>query len=95
MHGRDIVLWHSFGITQVVRPEDFPVMPAEVVGFVLQPVGFFFLNPAIDLPPGEVAGSTCRNTGCWRGGAGVGQCKGKCDLACGGGGESKGEPATK
>ena len=47
----DIVLWHSFGVTHVPRPEDWPVMPVEYIGFSLKPVGFFDRNPAIDVPP--------------------------------------------
>jgi primary-amine oxidase len=30
--GADPVIWHTFGATHVPRPEDFPVMPCEVVG---------------------------------------------------------------
>ncbi len=29
------------GVTHIVRPEDFPVMPVEHVGFTLKPFGFF------------------------------------------------------
>jgi primary-amine oxidase len=47
----DVVLWHSFGSTHVVRPEDFPVMPTEVTGFILRPHGFFAENPALDIDP--------------------------------------------
>ena len=47
----DVVLWHSFGVVHVPRPEDFPVMPCEYTGFTLKPDGFFKGNPAIDLPP--------------------------------------------
>jgi primary-amine oxidase len=47
----DVVLWHSFGSTHVVRPEDFPVMPVETTGFTLRPHGFFAENPALDLDP--------------------------------------------
>jgi primary-amine oxidase len=47
----DIVLWHVFGIHHVTRPEDWPVMPVDVVGFQLKPVGFFDRNPALDVPP--------------------------------------------
>jgi len=47
----DIVLWHSFGITHVPRPEDWPVMPVESTGFMLIPFGFFDRNPALDVPP--------------------------------------------
>lgn len=38
------------GATHLVRPEDFPVMPVETVGFHLKPVSFFKHNPALDLP---------------------------------------------
>ena len=48
---RDIVVWHTFGITHVPRPEDWPVMPVEYTGFHLMPVGFFDRNPALDVPP--------------------------------------------
>ncbi len=47
----DIVVWHTFGVTHVPRPEDWPVMPVEYCGFLLSPVGFFDRNPALDLPP--------------------------------------------
>ena len=46
----DIVLWHSFGVTHLPRPEDWPVMPVEYTGFSLIPVGFFDRNPALDVP---------------------------------------------
>ena len=48
--GNDPVLWHCFGLTHIVRPEDFPVMPVESTGFTLKPVGFFRGNPGIDVP---------------------------------------------
>ncbi len=47
----DVVLWYSFGVTHIPRPEDWPVMPVEYTGFLLQPVGFFDRNPALDVPP--------------------------------------------
>ena len=46
----DVVLWHVFGTTHVPRPEDWPVMPVERVGFHLKPVGFFERNPSMDVP---------------------------------------------
>jgi primary-amine oxidase len=48
--GTDVVLWHTFGVTHVPRPEDWPVMPEEHCGFLLVPVGFFDRNPALDVP---------------------------------------------
>ena len=47
----DLVIWYTFGSNHVVRPEDWPVMPVETVGFHLKPVGFFDGNPALDVPP--------------------------------------------
>ncbi len=49
--GGDVVLWHTFGVTHLVRPEDWPVMPVEVKGFSLVPFGFFDRNPALDVAP--------------------------------------------
>jgi primary-amine oxidase len=49
--GTDVVLWYTFGVTHFVRPEDWPVMPVEYTGFLLQPFGFFDRNPALDVPP--------------------------------------------
>jgi primary-amine oxidase len=46
----DVVLWYSFGVTHLPRPEDFPVMPVEYTGFLLTPFGFFDRNPALDVP---------------------------------------------
>lgn len=47
----DVVVWHTFGVTHIPRPEDWPVMPVESTGFLLAPVGFFDRNPALDVPP--------------------------------------------
>ena len=49
----ELVVWHSFGVTHVPRPEDWPVMPVEYCGFSLVPVGFFDRNPALDVPPSK------------------------------------------
>ncbi|MEM9513367.1 MAG: primary-amine oxidase [Actinomycetota bacterium] len=47
----EIVVWHTFGVTHVPRPEDWPVMPVEYAGFTLMPYGFFEQNPSLDVPP--------------------------------------------
>lgn len=49
----DLVVWHTFGLTHIPRPEDWPVMPVEYCGFSLIPVGFFDRNPALDVPPSK------------------------------------------
>jgi primary-amine oxidase len=53
--GTDIVAWHTFGVTHIPRPEDWPVMPVEYCGFHLIPVGFFDANPSLDVPPPDGA----------------------------------------
>lgn len=53
----DIVLWHTYGHTHICKPEDFPVMPVEYVGFTLKPNNFFNSNPAMDLPASKDSGS--------------------------------------
>jgi primary-amine oxidase len=51
LENTDVVLWHTFGISHVARPEDWPVMPVERCGFRLRPWGFFDHNPTLDVPP--------------------------------------------
>lgn len=55
----DIVLWHSFGLHHLPRPEDHPVQPCISCGFTLMPSGFFDQNPVIDLPPAKNEASCC------------------------------------
>ena len=47
----NVVTWYTFGSNHVVRPEDWPVMPVDMLGFYLKPVGFFDGSPALDVPP--------------------------------------------
>ena len=56
------MLWYVFGIHHITRPEDWPVMPADVVSFWLKPFGFFDRNPALDVPPNMPKhGATCHS----------------------------------
>ena len=55
----DVVVWYTFGAHHLARPEDWPVMPVQRVGFHLQPAGFFDGNPALDVP----AADTCPHGG--------------------------------
>ncbi|GEM47651.1 amine oxidase [Deinococcus cellulosilyticus NBRC 106333 = KACC 11606] len=47
LQNQDVVLWYTLGVTHIPRPEEWPVMNAHVVGFTLEPVGFFSRNPMI------------------------------------------------
>ncbi|QDZ20279.1 copper amine oxidase [Chloropicon primus] len=59
----DIVLFHSFGVCHIPRPEDFPVMPCESTGFMLVPDSFLSCNPGIDLPEDRSTMSKCCSGG--------------------------------
>jgi primary-amine oxidase len=37
----DIVCWPCFGVTHISRPEDWPIMPVEILRVHLKPSGFF------------------------------------------------------
>ena len=43
----DVVCWYVAGITHIVRPEEWPVMPCHHIGFSLMPFGFFAENPTM------------------------------------------------
>jgi primary-amine oxidase len=62
LRDEDVVLWYSFGAHHIVRPEDWPVMPVTKIGFMLRPVGFFDVNPAMRIPESDPHGS-CRVDG--------------------------------
>ena len=47
----DLVFWYTMGHTHIPRLEDYPVMPAAYIGFLLKPHGFFNENPSNDVPP--------------------------------------------
>ncbi len=51
IEGTDVVVWYTFGLTHIPRPEDWPVVPMERLGFRLTPFGFFTQNPTLDVPP--------------------------------------------
>ncbi|WPB85855.1 primary-amine oxidase [Sediminicoccus rosea] len=59
LDGQDLVIWHSFGLHHIPRPEDFPVQPVITCGFTLHPDGFFDENPALDVPPSRSTTSCC------------------------------------
>jgi primary-amine oxidase len=61
LDGQDVVVWHTFGLTHVPRPEDWPIMPVDYTGFKLKPVGFFDKNPTLDVPAST--GAHCAGNG--------------------------------
>jgi primary-amine oxidase len=55
----DVVVWYTFGVNHIPRPEDWPVMPVEYAGFSLVPSGFFDRNPTLDVPPNDRINGHC------------------------------------
>lgn len=47
----DIIVFHTFGISHVPSPEDFPLMNAEPISLLMRPRHFFTQNPALDIQP--------------------------------------------
>ncbi|ALE06326.1 tyramine oxidase [Arthrobacter sp. ERGS1:01] len=60
----DLVVWYTFGMHHVVRLEDWPVMPRQNIGFMLEPHGFFDQNPALNLPDLTQAATTSNESTC-------------------------------
>ena len=50
IRNKDIISFVTIGVTHVVRPEDYPVMPTEHCRFALKPTSFFRRNPMLDVP---------------------------------------------
>jgi primary-amine oxidase len=59
LDGADLVLWHTFGLTHIPRPEDWPIMPVDYAGFWFKPYGFCDVNPAMDIPESSQAHGAC------------------------------------
>ncbi len=57
----DVVLWYTFGINHITRPEDWPIMPVDTVSFWLRPVNFFERTPALDVAPAPA--TQCQRAG--------------------------------
>ncbi|RQH02600.1 primary-amine oxidase [Natrarchaeobius oligotrophus] len=51
VRNEDVVVWYNMIGTHVCAPEDWPILPAKMLSFKLEPVHFFEENPAIDVPP--------------------------------------------
>ncbi|KZT52937.1 hypothetical protein CALCODRAFT_520402 [Calocera cornea HHB12733] len=48
--GEDIILFLTVGTNHIPRPEDWPVMPADMFRVTFKPVSFFDRNPSLDVP---------------------------------------------
>ncbi|KAH9808730.1 copper amine oxidase [Melampsora americana] len=48
---QDIVVYLTYGVNHLPTPEQFPIMPVEVLTVSLKPSGFFNFNPTLDILP--------------------------------------------
>ncbi|TCD61981.1 hypothetical protein EIP91_007645 [Steccherinum ochraceum] len=48
--GEDLLVYLTVGTTHIPRPEDWPVMPVEMLRVSFKPFHFFTANPSLDLP---------------------------------------------
>ncbi|MDQ4502117.1 primary-amine oxidase [Sinomonas sp. ASV322] len=63
LDGTELVVWHTFGLTHFPRPEDWPIMPVDHVGFRLRPEGFFDRSPVLDVPASPAHSGTASEGG--------------------------------
>ncbi len=64
LDGADLVLWHTFGLTHIPRPEDWPIMPVDYAGFWFKPYGFNDVNPAMTVPASSQAAACASGDDC-------------------------------
>jgi len=48
--GEDLLVYMTVGTTHIPRPEDWPVMPVEMLRVSFKPFHFFTANPSMDVP---------------------------------------------
>jgi primary-amine oxidase len=61
--GKDVVLWHTFGLTHFPRAEDWPIMPMDYAKFSLRPYNFFDKNPTLNVPAPAAINDHCGGEG--------------------------------
>ena len=52
LKNKDVVMWYTFGVTHIPRPEEWPIMNTHHTGFTLVPSQFFNSNPAMKIAEG-------------------------------------------
>ena len=50
LENADVVMWYTFGVTHIPRPEEWPIMSVHHTGFKLVPINFFNENPSMRVP---------------------------------------------
>lgn len=50
----DLVVWYTYGVTHIPRPEEWPIMTVHPAGFKIMSWGFFDENPVVNVPKNKV-----------------------------------------
>jgi primary-amine oxidase len=50
LDNEDLVVWYTYGVTHIPRPEEWPIMTVHPAGFKIMAWGFFDKNPVLNVP---------------------------------------------
>jgi primary-amine oxidase len=50
LDNEDLVVWYTYGVTHIPRPEEWPIMTVHPAGFKIMSWGFFDQNPVLNVP---------------------------------------------
>ncbi len=55
LDNNDLVVWYTYGVTHIPRPEEWPIMTIHPAGFKIMSWGFFDRNPVLNVPKNRLA----------------------------------------
>ncbi|MCA2660721.1 MAG: primary-amine oxidase [Microcystis sp. M049S2] len=57
LDNEDLVVWYTYGVTHIPRPEEWPIMTVHPAGFKIMSWGFFDQNPVLNVPKNNLEDS--------------------------------------
>ena len=57
LDNEDLVIWYTYGVTHIPRPEEWPIMTVHPAGFKIMSWGFFDQNPVLNVPKNNLENS--------------------------------------
>jgi primary-amine oxidase len=57
LDNEDLVVWYTYGVTHIPRPEEWPIMTVHPAGFKIMSWGFFDQNPVLNVPKNNLENS--------------------------------------
>lgn len=58
LDNEDLVVWYTYGVTHIPRPEEWPIMTVHPAGFKIMSWGFFDQNPVLNVPKNNLETSS-------------------------------------